>query len=539
MVVLAMTGTVDAGDSFVEFKVKNRYINIPISHKADRTRLVMSAKEMEPMAFEARVAEGEPDYWVFWDVSHLKGKKLRIEEPSGNRSLSAIYQADTIHGQNGIYREKRRPGYHFTTKRGWLNDPNGLVYSDGEYHLFYQHDPFDRDGLHKHWGHAVSSDLLHWTELPSAISPGPEGDIWSGTAVIDYGNTSGFGPKGSAPMVAAYTVDDGRTETQHIAYSLDGGRTFTKYQGNPVVASNDKWGTIHTRDPKLMRYGDSHWVMVLCERDGHSIYTSPNLRDWTYRSHVTGFWECPELFELPVDGNPDNTKWVMYGASGTYMLGDFDGETFTPTSGKYKYAGGSIYAAQTFNNIPASDGRRIQIGWGRIHIPDEPFNQLMLLPTEMTLATTKDGVRLVNKPVREVDEICTPVGSWTDLTQDQASDILNRLDSRDALRIKATIALSHATDASLWLGDQRIIDYDLNGTAVNGHFYSPQDPTSTELNVDIFIDRGVAEVFVDGGLFSDSMHINPLIEGHNYSFRGNNTRIKNLELYKVASTWDR
>lgn len=536
LAVAGLTSSVYA-DCSVELKVKNQYLNIPVSHSAPHIRMTMSSPGLDTLPFEIRLSNGEPDYWVFRDISVLKGKTIKLHTPADNANLNAVYQADTICGDNMIYREPNRPQYHFTTKRGWLNDPNGLVFYDGEYHLFYQHDPFDRDGIHKHWGHAVSPDLLHWTELPTAISPDSDGDIWSGTAVIDFGNTSSFGTPNNPPMVAAYTVDNGRTETQFIAYSTDRGRTFTKYDANPVVASNDRWGTIHTRDPKLFRYADSHWVMVLCERDGHSIYTSPDLKNWTYKSHTTGFWECPELFQLPVDGNPDNTLWVMYGASGTYMLGTFDGETFTPSAGKYKNSGGAIYAAQTFNCIPEADGRRIQIGWGRIGIPDAPFNQMMLIPTELTLATTKDGVRLINRPVREIENICTPLISRAGLTCDQANDLLNQYAETDGLRIKANIHLSHATDASLHYGGQRIIDYDLNGTAINGHFYSPQDPTDMNLDVEIFIDRGVAEVFIDGGLFSDSMGLNPFVENPKFELRGNNISVGNLDIYNIDSTW--
>lgn len=165
------------------------------------------------------------------------------------------------------------------------------------------------------------------------------------------------------PWWQVYTAAGPDKQVQCIAYSLDNGYTFTKYEKNPVIDSKAKWNSVDTRDPKVFWYEPSkHWVMVLNERDGHSIYTSADLKDWTYRSHVTGFWECPELFELPVDGDKNHTKWVMYGASGTYMLGSFDGKVFTPESGKHCYTTGSIYAGQTINNIPATDGRRIQIG---------------------------------------------------------------------------------------------------------------------------------------------------------------------------------
>ena len=181
--------------------------------------------------------------------------------------------------------------------------------------------------------------------------------------MIDYDNTAGFNKKNEPALVAAYTVDNPEKQRQCIAYSLDKGRTFTKYEGNPVIDSKAKWNSKDTRDPKVFWYAPGkHWVMVLNERDGHSIYNSADLKNWEYKSHVTGFWECPELFELPVDGDKNHTKWVMYGASGTYMLGSFDGQTFTPEAGKYYYYTGSMYAAQTYSNIPASDGRRIQIG---------------------------------------------------------------------------------------------------------------------------------------------------------------------------------
>lgn len=289
----------------------------------------------------------------------------------------------------------------------------------------------------------------------------------------------------------------------------------------------------------MLRYGD-RWVLVLNERDGHSIYNSDNLRDWTFKSHITGFWECPELFKLPVDGDKNNTMWVMYGASGTYMLGDFDGEKFTPTSGKHYYSTGSIYAAQTINNIPASDGRRIQIGWGRISHPGMDFNGMMLIPTELSLRTTKDGVRLVSKPVREIEELCVPAGSWKNLSHDKAAEVLAPFAKEGSLRIRATFSLSHATDAVLRLGKHHLFDYNMNSNTVNGVFYSPQDPTSTEITADIYLDRTSAEVFVDGGLYSYSMG-RTVPSGDDARFRldGNRVTVKSLEVFTIPSVWQK
>ena len=520
------------------FKVTKHYLNIPVSHKCERVRFNVEIPGESPMPLDIRLASDHPDYWVFADLSAYKGKKIKVFYPDNLKGIDKIYQADTIRGGADFYKEKNRPQFHFTTRNGWINDPNGLIWNDGEYHLFYQHNPYERDWGNMHWGHAVSPDLVHWKELPVALRPDTIGTMFSGSAIIDYENTSGFGKSGTSPMVVAYTADGDKGQRQCIAYSLDNGRTFKKYDGNPVIDSGKKWNTRDTRDPKVFRYGD-HWVMVLNERDGHSIYTSNNLKDWTYSSHVTGFWECPELFELPVDGNPDNTMWVMYGASGTYMLGDFDGYTFTPRSGKHVFTAGTGYAAQTFNNIPVSDGRRIQIGWSRIGHPGMNFNGMMLMPVELKLQTGKEGPRLVSNPVREVEAICESKGKWSGLTQQEAEDILRGFSGfEDGLRVKVTFALSHATEASLSLADQRLVDYDMNGTRLNGYFYSPQDPTSMELTTDIWIDRTSAEVFVDGGVFSYSMPRDLLANPAPFSIRGNNLKIKELEIYTIPSIWE-
>lgn len=518
-------------------KIVDNYLTFPVSHKSDRVRINISGDGLDLLPVDIRLTDGQADYVTFKDVSDFKGRKITVSAPDGFKGLDAIGQSDVIPGNDTVYKELNRPQYHFTTRRGWINDPNGLIYHDGEYHLFYQHNPYERDWGNMHWGHAVSRDLVHWSELAPALYPDTMGTMFSGSAVIDTDNDSGFGVKGKAPMVAAFTVDNPDRQMQCIAYSLDNGRTFTKYKGNPVIDTKEKWDSHDTRDPRMFRYGD-RWVLVLNERDGHSIYNSKNLRDWTFKSHITGFWECPELFELPVDGNKNNTMWVMYGASGTYMLGDFDGETFTPHSGKHYYTTGSIYAAQTINNIPLSDGRRIQIGWGRISHPGMDFNGMMLMPTELSLRTTKDGVRLVSKPVREMEELCVPAGSWTNLSQEKLAEVLAPFAKEGSLRIKATLSLSHATDATLRLGRQHLFGYDMNSTTVNGVFYSPQNPVSTEITADIYLDRTSAEVFVDGGLYSYSMgRTVPSDEDGGFRLDGNRVTVKSLEVFTIPSIW--
>lgn len=533
--IAAAIGQTSAAE--LKLKIKSDYLHLPVSHAVDRVRISLLPQGAEEIPVNIRLSD-KPEYWVFKDVSALKGKKLTISYPDGLHGIELIRQADTIPDQSLIYHEANRPQFHFTTRRGWINDPNGLVYHNGEYHLYYQHNPFERDWENMHWGHAVSRDLVHWHELPTALHPDHMGTMFSGSAVIDHDNDSGFGSPGNPALVAAYTIAAPGRQMQGIAYSLDNGRTFTKYSANPVIDSKEQWDSGDTRDPKLFKYADL-WVMVLNERDGHSIYTSPNLRDWTYKSHTTGFWECPDLFELPVDGDPTRRLWVMYGASGTYMLGHFDGERFTPISGKHRYTAGTGYAAQTYSDIPADDGRRIQISWSRIGHPGMNFNGMMLLPTELTLRTTKDGPRLASKPVREVEQLCSAIGSWTDLTQQQANDILSGLGPKDRLRLRFTVELSHATDATLNLDGQRLVDYDMNGTTLNGWFYSPQDPTGMQLTADVYIDRTSVEIFVEDGLFSYSLprHLRD-DASHLLSFGGNRLTIKSLELFDIASIWE-
>ncbi|RZK67716.1 MAG: 2,6-beta-D-fructofuranosidase, partial [Pedobacter sp.] len=416
-----------SGNTFaqeVSIKITKKYLNLPVAQNQDRKTMKFTIGGVQEREFKIRLAEN-PAYWVFTDVTALKGKTIKISYDGNQAGLSKIYQDDQINGQDSLYKEKNRPQYHFSTRRGWINDPNGMIFYEGEYHLFYQHNPYEREWENMSWGHAVSPDMIHWSELPVALSPDKTGTMFSGSTVIDYENTAGFN-KGKTPaMVALYTAATNDRQTQCVAYSLDKGRTWTKYEKNPVIDSKEKWNSVDTRDPRVFWYKPGkRWVMVLNERDGHSIYTSKNLKEWNYESHVTGFWECPDLFELPIDGDNSKTKWVMYGASNSYMIGSFDGKTFTPEGGKYFYVTGTIYAAQTFTNMPDSDPRRIQIGWGRVAQPGMPFNNMMLLPTELTLRTTKNGPRLFSEPVKEVNQLYEKKQSWTNLKSGDANDKL-------------------------------------------------------------------------------------------------------------------
>jgi fructan beta-fructosidase len=516
----------------ISLKISKRYLNMPVSSEVDRARMYFSVDGKDERDFVIRLAPEEADYWVYYDLKDWKGKTLKIRYEGNPVGLKAIYQSDKMANEDVVYHEKTRPQVHFSQRVGWNNDPNGLLYFDGEYHLFFQHNPYEREWENMHWGHAVSRDLVHWTELGDALFPDANGTVFSGSAVIDRSNTSGFGKNA---MVAIYTGASSK-QVQCLAYSRDKGRSWSKYDGNPFIDSGAEWKCTDTRDPKVFWYApNSEWVMTLYERDGHSIYTSKNLKDWTRQSHITGFFECPDLVELPVDGDKGNKKWVMYGASGTYMIGSFDGRKFTPENGKYHYFGGCMYAAQTITDAP--NGRKIQIGWDQINHPDLPVQGCMTVPTELTLRTTKDGVRLFSEPIKEYEGLELPGGEWKDLSAEEANKVLEKYADADVARIRFTIELFIPTSAGLSFRGQNLVDYDQSHNKLNGSFYCPDDMTSMELTADIIVDRDAVDIFIDHGAYAHYMQLVPKDES-GFWFWGSIAKVKSLKINPLKSIWE-
>jgi fructan beta-fructosidase len=336
------------------------------------------------------------------------------------------------------YSEQFRPQIHFSPKENWTNDPNGMVYYEGEYHLFYQYYPDSTVWGPMHWGHAVSTDLIHWEELPIALYPDSLGLIFSGSAVIDWENTSGLGENGVPPMVAIFTYHNSKMEQtgsnqfqyQGIAYSLDKGRTWTKYENNPVLPNP---GIRDFRDPKVIWHKESEkWIMSLAVLDHINLYSSPNLIDWKLESefglgigsHV-GVWECPDFFPLNLEGT-DETKWVLLvsvnngapnGGSGTqYFVGDFDGQIFEPHGEKTKWIdyGKDNYAGVTWSDIPENDGRRIFLGWMNNwqyanQIPTSVWRGAFTIPRALFLNEIYNEYLLLSRPVEEFGKLAKEV----------------------------------------------------------------------------------------------------------------------------------
>ena len=550
-----------------EFLIDKQYLNLPVSYNEhDRVTLELVIDDKVVRTIDIFLPDSEPDFWVFADISEFKGKKavLRTRRGRKKKGLGLVYQSDEREYLKDVYKEKHRPQLHFSTIRGWINDPNGLVYYDGQYHLFFQHYPYGYYWGQPHWGHAVSTDLVHWKQLPDALYRHELAGIYSGSSVIDYKNTAGFKTGKNDVMVAVYATTmllNGREAScQNIAYSNDKGRTFTDYENNPVIGDRfDILGTDNARDPKVFWHEPTgKWVMVVYERIGHSIFTSDDLKKWEYQSHTQTFWECPELFELPVDGNPKNTKWVMYGVSGDYLVGDFDGKKFTPQLGMFNYLQGKFFAAQTFTNVPKSDGRRIQVGyievpgWVEIPEPAPPFNGLMSFPTELTLRKTANGIRMFNEPVKEIEKLHKKAHKWDSLTVEQANRKLKSIDS-GLLHVKCEIENINAIAYSI-IFDEDVLYYTLKpnifyfntevGQAESFKIKYLPDLGSNKMFYEFIVDRTSLEVFVDHGRFTMILprKLNPEKRGMRFGAgdggqRINDLKINNLEVYELQSIW--
>jgi fructan beta-fructosidase len=583
------------------FTIDKRYLLLPVKNGAPMRRVTFTVDKQVAREFDIELAEGAPDFWVFADVSAFKGKTLDAKAllPGGSKALDALKLSDDVPDADKLYKERHRPLFHFTSRVGWLNDPNGLVYlppvadpksgafaafSPGEWHLFYQHNPFGREWGNMHWGHAVSPDLLHWKEEGIALYPKKYGDwAFSGSAVFDKENTSGFGTKEKPPLVLAYT-STGRGEC--IAYSNDRGKSWKEYDKNPVVKHAG-------RDPRLVWYGKGkHWVMAVYDEDRRgargepgggttpeadkkqwiAFYTSPDLKTWTFASRIEGFYECPDLFELPLtnvqlQGGPPDTKWVLHAADGKYVTGDFDGKTFKPDSkDKKQLWHGNFYAAQTFSNAPLPPPffgsgmpavqwpRRVQIGWARgVTFPGTPFNQQMTVPVTLRLSTASGEPKLFAQPIdlgtlREKEPAFETKGGGS-------------LFARDGRNGELRFPLANKLDAfELWaeidVGTAASVGFDLRGTKL---LYDPRKQTLTckgvtapvtmtnpinerltkRLRLRVLVDRGSVEVFADGGLVAMSVAAIPDEKNDKLAivWSGGDVTVNRMYVYRIKSAW--
>jgi fructan beta-fructosidase len=407
------------------------------------------------------------------------------------------------------------------------------VFSDGEYHLFYQHNPYGWNWGNMHWGHAVSPDLIHWTELPIAIYPKTYGDwVFSGSAVVDATNSAGF-QRGTQPALVAAFTSTGRGEC--LAASNDRGRTWSEFPDNPAVKHAG-------RDPRLLWHAPTkRWVMAVYDEHAGkrfiAFYASPNLKHWQITSRIEGFFECPDLFELPVSGS-HATKWVLYSGDAKYVLGNFDGRTFRPDSNeKQQVRYGNFYAAQTFSGTP--DGRRIQIGWGSgITFPGRPFNQQMTVPCQLTLRETRAGLRLIAEPVDELKSLRQTSRTMTNIkvTQETAlrSDVGGEL-------LDVELELQGTPDATVCLtvrGIPVMFDFQKHELSCR-KVVAPLEPIDGRFRLRVLVDRGSIEIFGNDGRAAISVAAmpRPTDQSVELSTNGGDLILYSLEVRRLASAW--
>jgi fructan beta-fructosidase len=476
--------------------------------------------------------------------------------------------------QTNLYQEQYRPRFHFSPATNWCNDPNGLVYHNGEYHLFYQHNPFGNVWGHMTWAHATSKDLVHWKHLPIAIAEEKDTMIFSGTCVVDKNNTSGFGSNGQIPMVAVYTGHiENKNQSQHLAYSLDNGITWTKYNKNPVLDLGKK----DFRDPKIFWYGPkNYWVMALMFPIEHYVqfYSSKNLKDWKHLSDfgpvgdTSGVWECPDLTPVPIEGMKGKKKWVLQtsqNASMQYFVGEFDGTTFTNESPVDKIMrpdyGPDYYAAIAWNQLPPAH-LPTAIGWINNwnyanDIPTTPWKGAMSLPRTMSVKKINGEWILIQKPVEKINlerkliyknfkvafknVVRLPVTSQQ-CEIDASIGISNG--AVGGIRIAAGndryLEIGYDTKKKvLYLDRSKTANQSFNASFGKMNRYEIPYTLNGNLNLRVFFDRSIVEVFINGGerVFTAQFFPDEKDNGIEFFCTNGSGGLGYCYVYEIKSVW--
>lgn len=553
-----------------------RYLLLPVQDDAPEAKLcVVENNRQATVIINVRLARERVDYYVPFDLSAFAGKDVKIDVqgmPQGSLCWEKMSLSDTFDTANT---EKFRPAYHHTPAYGWMNDPNGMFYKDGVYHLYFQHNPYGSTWGNMNWGHSYSTDLVHWTYAGDAITPDAWGTVFSGSAVVDKDNSAGFGRNA---IVAFYTSAKptpwGDAQMQSIAYSTDDGKTFEKYPGNPVITSTEK----DFRDPKVFWYAPGkHWVMMLAVGQEMQIWSSADLKDWKYESSFGakqgahgGVWECPDLVELPVEGTKEK-RWVLicninpggpFGGSATqYFVGTFDGKKFTnqfPTKTKWMDYGKDHYATVTFSNAP--DGRCVALGWMSnwqyaAVVPTKQYRSANTIARDLTLYRQGGDLLLKSAPSKEIEKARSTKKSVPQFNVSDSYEIASLLDGNDgAYEIEMEIKNNGAEKIAFTLqnakGENVMMYYDtatrqfvMDRSNSGETSFSPDFPAMTvapaadvdDIRLRLFVDRSSIEAFGDGGKFVMTNIVFPAEPYNKMKFesvRGSFT-VKKMNVYKL------
>lgn len=562
--------------SIVSLDVKENYMLLPVQDDAPEGKIcIVRNNVQEGTLMNVRLARERVDSYVPFELSAYKGQHISIDiqgVPANALCWKELKMSDSFDMTN---KEKFRPVYHHTPAYGWMNDPNGMFYKDGVYHLYFQYNPYGSVWGNMHWGHSTSTDLMHWKFEGCAIVPDAWGAIFSGSCVVDHENTAGFGKEA---VVAFYTSAKaspwGDVQSQSMAYSLDNGKTFVKYEGNPILTSSEK----DFRDPKVFWYAPGkHWVMMLAVGQHMEIYSSVNLKEWKKESEFGamqgahgGVWECPDLVEIPVEGTREK-KWVLIcnlnpggpfgGSAAQYFVGSFDGKKFvneSPTQTKWMDWGKDNYATVTWNNAP--DGRCIALGWMSNwqyanNVPTRQYRSANTLARDLTLYREGQELYLKSTPSVEVKKARGKKVSIPSFRVSEKHEMVNLFEEKQgAYEVEIVIQNAGASKIAFCLlndkGEKVSMYYDLNrkqfvmDRSESGTVdFSKDFPAVTvapanvdkELTLRLFVDRSSIEAFGEDGkfvmtnlVFSSQPYVKMCFEADK-----NGYAVKTLNVYKL------
>lgn len=584
---LGMTSVVQADSSWtirhlvceqniVSLDVTEDYLLLPIQDDAPEGKIcVVKDNEQKGTLMNVRLARERVDSYVSFALSAYKGQHISIEI-QGVPETALCWKELKLSGSFDMAnKESFRPVYHHTPAYGWMNDPNGMFYKDGVYHLYFQYNPYGSVWGNMHWGHSTSTDLMHWKFEGCAIVPDAWGAIFSGSCVVDHENTAGFGKEA---VVAFYTSAKstpwGDIQMQSMAYSLDNGKTFTKYEGNPILTSSEK----DFRDPKVFWYAPGkHWVMILAVGQHMEIYSSVNLKEWKKESEFGamqgahgGVWECPDLVEIPVEGSREK-KWVLIcnlnpggpfgGSAAQYFVGSFDGKKFvneSPTQTKWMDWGKDNYATVTWNNGP--DGRCIALGWMSNwqyanNVPTRQYRSANTLARDLTLYREGQELYLKSTPSSEVKKARGKKVSIPSFKVSEKHEMVNLFEEKQgAYEVEIVIQNTGASKIAFCLlndkGEKVSMYYDLNrkqfvmDRSESGKVdFSKDFPAVTvapvnvdkELTLRLFVDRSSIEAFGEDGKFVMTNLVFPSQPYVKMCFEAdkNGYAVKSLNVYKL------
>lgn len=562
--------------NIVSLDVTEDYLLLPIQDDAPEGKIcVVKDNEQKGTLMNVRLARERVDSYVPFALSAYKGQHISIDiqgVPANALCWKELKMSDSFDMTN---KEMFRPVYHHTPVYGWMNDPKGMFYKDGVYHLYFQYNPYGSVWGNMHWGHSTSTDLMHWKFEGCAIVPDAWGAIFSGSCVVDHENTAGFGKEA---VVAFYTSAKstpwGDIQMQSMAYSLDNGKTFTKYEGNPILTSSEK----DFRDPKVFWYAPGkHWVMILAVGQHMEIYSSVNLKEWKKESEFGamqgahgGVWECLDLVEIPVEGTREK-KWVLIcnlnpggpfgGSAAQYFVGSFDGKKFvneSPTQTKWMDWGKDNYATVTWNNAP--DGRCIALGWMSNwqyanNVPTRQYRSANTLARDLTLYREGQELYLKSTPSVEVKKARGKKVSIPSFKVSEKHEMVNLFEEKQgAYEVEIVIQNAGASKIAFCLlndkGEKVSMYYDLNrkqfvmDRSESGTVdFSKDFPAVTvapanvdkELTLRLFVDRSSIEAFGEDGKFVMTNLVFPSQPYVKMCFEAdkNGYAVKTLNVYKL------